>query len=198
MRKEKLEAEHAQEGESPIESIEMDEPEISRAQITEHTRALLQSLLLFSSLIGLWAIWNEVLPAMQVLGDIHLWSYSVEVEGVTKVVPITLTSVLFAILIAIITYVGARNLPGVLEITLFKYLPLDAGGRYAFSTICQYMISGIGAIVAFNYLGINWGSLKWLVAALGVGIGFGLQEIIANFVSGVIILFERPLLPAGF
>jgi len=193
MRKEKLEAEHAQEGESPIESIEMDEPEISRAQITEHTRALLQSLLLFSSLIGLWTIWNEVLPAMQVLEDIRLWSYSVEVEGVTKVVPITLTSMLFAILIAIITYVGARNLPGVLEITLFKYLPLDAGARYAFSTICQYVVSGIGAIVAFNYLGINWGSLKWLVAALGVGIGFGLQEIIANFISGVIILFERPV-----
>jgi potassium efflux system protein len=192
-RKEKLEAEHAQEGESPIESIEMDEPEISRAQITEHTRALLQSLLLFSSLIGLWAIWNDVLPAMQVFGDIRLWDYSVEVEGVTKVVPITLTSVLFAILIAIITFVGTRNLPGVLEITLLKYLSLDAGARYAFSTICQYVISGIGAIVAFNYLGINWGSLKWLVAALGVGIGFGLQEIIANFVSGVIILFERPV-----
>ncbi len=193
MRKEKLEAEHVQEGESPIESIEMDEPEISRAQITEHTRALLQSLLIFSSLIGLWAIWNDVLPAMQVLEDIRLWNYSVEVEGVTKVVPITLTSVFLAILIAIITFVGARNLPGVLEITLLKYLPLDAGARYAFSTICQYVVSGIGAIVAFNYLGINWGSLKWLVAALGVGIGFGLQEIIANFISGVIILFERPV-----
>ena len=192
-RKEKLEAEHVQEGESPIDSIEIEEPEISQAQITEQTRALLQILLFFSGLIGLWVIWSDVLPAMQVLEDIRLWSYNVEVEGVTKVVPITLTSVLFAMLIVIITYVGARNLPGVLEITLFKYLPLDAGARYAFSTICQYVVSGIGAIVAFNYLGINWGSLKWLVAALGVGIGFGLQEIIANFISGLIILFERPV-----
>jgi potassium efflux system protein len=121
------------------------------------------------------------------------WSYSVEVDGVTKVVPITLISVLFAVLIGIITFVAARNLPGVLEITLLKYLPLDAGARYAFETICQYVVFAVGFIIAFNYIGINWGSLKWLVAALGVGIGFGLQEIIANFISGLIILFERPV-----
>jgi potassium efflux system protein len=199
-RKEKLEIERAQGGESPppigetpLVSFEVEEPEISRAQITEQTRALLQTLLLFSSLIGLWVIWNDVLPAVHVLGDFRLWSYSVEVDGVTQVVPITLTSVLFAILVAIITFVGARNLPGVLEITLLKYLPLDAGARYAFSTICQYVISAVGFIVATNYMGINWGSLKWLVAALGVGIGFGLQEIIANFICGLIILFERPI-----
>jgi potassium efflux system protein len=197
---EKLEAEHEKEGDSPrpvgemqFEYFEIEEPEISQAQITEQTRALLQTFLFFSGLIGLWIIWQDVLPALNVLQDIRLWSYSVEVEGVTKVVPITLISMLFAVLIAIITFVAARNLSGVLEITLFKYLPLDAGARYAFATICQYVVYIIGLITAFNYIGINWGSLKWLVAALGVGIGFGLQEIVANFISGLIILFERPV-----
>jgi potassium efflux system protein len=89
-RKEKLEAEHEQAGESPIDSIEIEEPEISQAQITEQTRSLLQILLFFSGLIGLWVIWNDVLPAMQMLEDIRLWGYSVEVDGVTKVVPIPL------------------------------------------------------------------------------------------------------------
>ena len=199
-RKEKLEAERAQAGDAPsaggdeqIESIEMEEPEVSQAQITEQSRALLQTFLLFSALVGLWIIWHDVLPAVNMLGDIHLWSYSVEVEGVTKLLPITLVSVLFAVLIAIITFVAARNLPGVLEISLLKYLPLDAGARYAFSTICQYVVSAIGLIIGSKYIGINWGSLKWLVAAMGVGIGFGLQEIIANFISGLIILFERPV-----
>jgi potassium efflux system protein len=199
-RKEKFETERAQEDDSAspademqIESFEIEEPEISQAQITEQTRALLQTFLLFSGLVGMWVIWNDVLPALNVLEDIHLWSYSVEVDGVTQVVPITLVSVLFAILIAVITFVGVRNLPGVLEISLLKYLPMDAGARYAFSTICKYVVFAIGFITASKYLGINWGSLKWLVAAMGVGIGFGLQEIIANFISGIIILFERPV-----
>ena len=80
-----------------------------------------------------------------------------------------------------------------LEISFLKYLPLDAGARYAFSTLCQYAVSLVGIIITFNYIGISWSSLKWLAAALSVGIGFGLQEIVANFISGLIILFERPI-----
>ncbi len=51
----------------------------------------------------------------------------------------------------------------------------------------------MGALLALNTLGAQWSQLQWLVAALGVGIGFGLQEIVANFISGLIILFERPV-----
>ncbi len=42
-------------------------------------------------------------------------------------------------------------------------------------------------------LGLHWNSIQWLVAALGVGLGFGLQEIFANFISGIILLFEQPI-----
>jgi len=98
-----------------------------------------------------------------------------------------------SIVAAAITFIAARNLPGVLEISLLKYLPFDAGARYAFSKICQYVVSLVGIIITFNYIGISWSSLKWLAAALSVGIGFGLQEIVANFISGLIILFERPI-----
>jgi potassium efflux system protein len=45
----------------------------------------------------------------------------------------------------------------------------------------------------FNLLGGNWSEIQWLIAALGVGIGFGLQEIVANFICGLILLFERPI-----
>jgi potassium efflux system protein len=47
-------------------------------------------------------------------------------------------------------------------------------------------------VVTFGALGLRWSSIQWLVAALGVGLGFGLQEIVANFICGLIILFERP------
>jgi len=176
-----------------IESFDIEEPEISMDQINEQTRTLFQALLIFSTLIGLWTLWDDVLPALNILENFHLWSYSTEIDGVTQVLPITLKSVMIAVVVAAVTFVAARNLPGVLEITLLRYLPLDAGARYAFSAICRYAITTIGVIVTFNYIGVNWASLKWLVAALSVGLGFGLQEIVANFVSGLIILFERPI-----
>ena len=132
------------------------------------------------------------MPALNVVGDVGLWTYSTEVDGVTKTMPITLTSLVMALIFAAVTFVAARNLPGVLEITILKHLPMDAGARYAFTTLCRYAIVALGIILTFNNLGIRWSSLQWLIAALGVGLGFGLQEIVANFVSGVIVLFERP------
>jgi len=199
-RQERREAERVQQGDpgvsedqKEIKSLDIEEPEITRAQIDEQTRSLLQTILIFSVVLGLWAIWDEVLPALNVFENTTLWSYSVEVDGVTRMMPITLVNVMMAIVTATITFIAARNLPGVLEISLLKYLPLDAGARYAFCTICRYALSMVGIIIAFNYIGVSWSSLKWLVAALSVGLGFGLQEIVANFVSGLIILFERPI-----
>jgi len=70
---------------------------------------------------------------------------------------------------------------------------VSAGTRYTASTLLNYVILGAGILVALSRLGLDWSKLQWLVAALGVGIGFGLQEIVANFICGLIILFERPI-----
>ncbi|MGB9340513.1 MAG: mechanosensitive ion channel domain-containing protein, partial [Polyangiales bacterium] len=70
---------------------------------------------------------------------------------------------------------------------------LDHGVRYAYSTIAKYVVVLGGLALAFDAIGIGWSSIQWLVAAIGVGLGFGLQEIFANFISGLIILFERPI-----
>jgi potassium efflux system protein len=83
--------------------------------------------------------------------------------------------------------------PGVLEIAFLQRMSVEQGSRYAITTLTRYVIFSVGVIVLFNSLGWKWSQLQWLVAALGVGLGFGLQEIVANFVSGLIILFERPV-----
>jgi potassium efflux system protein len=175
------------------EAAAMDEMEITLEKMDEQTRTLLRVVVLFSLIIGLWAIWDQVLPAFRSVLDIRLWSSSAEVEGVTRQVPITLANLVTGIVVALITFVAAKNLPGVLEITLLNRLSMDAGARYAFTTVCRYVITAIGVIIAFSTIGFKWSQLQWLIAALSVGIGFGLQEIVANFISGIIILFERPV-----
>jgi potassium efflux system protein len=70
---------------------------------------------------------------------------------------------------------------------------MPAGSRYAVTTLTAYAVVSLGLVLLLATLGVQWSQLQWLVAALGVGIGFGLQEIVANFVSGLIILFERPV-----
>jgi potassium efflux system protein len=173
--------------------VSFDEKEITIDKMDEQTRKLLRTIILFATIVGLWLIWDQVLPAFRSISDIRLWSYSTEVEGVARTVPITIYNLFLAVIIAAITFVSARNLPGVLEISILNRLSLDSGARYAFTTVCRYVITAIGVIIAFSTIGFRWSQLQWLLAALSVGIGFGLQEIVANFISGIIILFERPV-----
>ncbi len=166
--------------------------EIGLAEIDEQTHSLLRTVMFVLVAFGLWAIWEPVFPAFGILNNMQLWSYSGVVDGVTTSVPISLANLIMAVVVVVITIIASRNLPGLLEITILNRLPMDPGARYAFTSVCRYAITAIGIIVAFNTVGFRWSSIQWLVAALGVGLGFGLQEIVANFICGLIVLFERP------
>jgi len=174
------------------EAAAIEEPEINLDQIYEKNRALLRTLMFFSASIGLWLIWDDVLPALNFLENIQLWRYSSVIDGVRTMMPITLADLMVAVIVAIVTVVAAKNLPGLLEIILLNWFPMDGGSRHAISMIFNYIITAIGVVVAFSIIGIQWSSIQWLIAALGVGVGFGLQEIVANFICGIIVLFERP------
>jgi potassium efflux system protein len=112
---------------------------------------------------------------------------------VAQTAPLTLWHLLEAILAGLITLVLVKNLPGVIEIMLKRRTTLDGGARFAFSTLVRYSITIIGTIVVFGLIGVTWSKVQWLAAALTFGLGFGLQEIVANFVSGLILLVERPV-----
>jgi potassium efflux system protein len=86
-----------------------------------------------------------------------------------------------------------RNVPGLLEIIILRRLPIDRGVRFAIITLFRYTLAVVGIVMAFTEIGIGWSKVQWLIAAMTVGLGFGLQEIFANFVSGLIILFEQPV-----
>ena len=106
---------------------------------------------------------------------------------------ISLWDLLQALAILTLTFFSARNLPGFLEVFVLNRLGVDAGTRYAITTVLGYIIIGAGVIIGFDQLGLQWSQLRWIATGLSVGIGFGLQKIIANFISGLIILFERPI-----
>ena len=106
---------------------------------------------------------------------------------------ITLQDIFLSILIAVITFVAARNIPSLLSLTVFNRINLGPGGNFALTTTARYLIVLIGVVLALGHIGITWGKVQWLAAAITLGIGFGLQEIFANFVAGIIMLFERPI-----
>ncbi|MFT4543080.1 MAG: potassium efflux system protein [Planctomycetota bacterium] len=106
---------------------------------------------------------------------------------------LTLADVLLALVFVLLTAVAAKNLPAFLELAVLQRLPLDGGSRYAVSTIVRYFILIVGVTVVSGAVGVGWEKVQWLAAALTFGLAFGLQEIFANFISGLIILIERPI-----
>lgn len=160
--------------------------------ISQQSETLLRTLSLVLAAIGLWMLWDDVFPALGIFDAITLWSINTGVEGEAPV-PINLGDLMLALAVGTGTVLAARNLPGTLEVMFLSRLRLEPGVGYAITTMATYIIVIIGIIAALAVLGLQWSKLQWLVAALGVGLGFGLQEIVANFVSGLILLFERPI-----
>ncbi|MCK5668137.1 MAG: mechanosensitive ion channel family protein, partial [Gammaproteobacteria bacterium] len=127
------------------------------------------------------------------LDDINLWDRLKLVNGEEKLLPVTLGDFTSALLISFIIIIVIRKLPALLEIIFLQRLDISPGLRFKVKTLINYALIIIGILWISSLIGISWSKVQWLVAALSVGIGFGLQEIIANFICGIIILFERPI-----
>lgn len=100
--------------------------------------------------------------------------------------------VLFFFSIGLLFYVSGKLNKLLVDKILIRY-NLDIGVRQSIGTITRYIIIVLGLFIIINTAGINLSAITVLFGALGVGIGFGLQNIFNNFISGLIILFERPI-----
>ena len=153
--------------------------------IQSQLQVLLRYIVVLAVLVVAWYVWSDVLPAIRILDRFVLWNSN---DAST-----TLTNGLLALILAIGTVVMGKNLPALLEITVLERLPIDHGGRHAAAIIFRYLVYVAGLLLVARTLNMSWSSVQWLAAAMTVGLGFGLQEIFANLVSGLIILFERPI-----
>ena len=138
--------------------------------------------------------WNDLAGVLTYLDHIYLWESIKIIDGQTITSTLSLGDVLLAIVIVIVAVVLNHNLPLLIERLFMIRKGVEAKSTsYTIKLITSYTITTLGVIFAASALGISWDNLQWLVAALSVGLGFGLQEIFGNFVSGIIILFERQL-----
>ena len=110
--------------------------------------------------------------------------------GATKV---TLIGFTVSIISLVLIYIVSKWLRHTLSTKILNRTRLDLGARESISTVTQYAVLVLGFIIVLQSLGIDLTALNVLAGALGVGIGFGLQNIANNFISGLIIMFQRPI-----
>lgn len=182
--RQEVEAPPERESEARVLEIETPEEEpIDMRVVQEQTRHLIGFVVGAILFVRLWLIWTEFAPVVDFLDRI-------EAFGGISLSDVGLIALILAIVIALI-----RNLPGLLEVAVFSRVSVVSGTRNAVITLAQYGIIVAGAVFLFNQIGIDWAQFGWIAAALSVGIGFGLQEVVANFISGLILLFERQVRP---
>ncbi len=107
--------------------------------------------------------------------------------------PITFWMIIYFSLLLFFLFFGTAKIKKWFVYKLLAKTNLDIGVRLAMGTIFRYILMVIGFTIILQFLGVDLSALTIIASALGVGVGFGLQNITNNFVSGIIILFERPI-----
>lgn len=168
------------EGELLVQEAEL-EQELDLEAIGEQTRRMMQFLYTIATVVAIFGLWSGTIPLIAVLE-------AVQVVGSLTLLGLTQTIVILAVMT-----IAVKNLPGVLELAVLRTTSVESGTRYAIVTLCRYTLMAIGFAAVARVLEIDWSKYAWIAAALSVGLGFGMQEVVTNFVCGIILLFERPV-----
>src|SRR5438309_9044539 len=107
--------------------------------------------------------------------------------------PITPSSVIMFLIVVALFTVTSHLLQQMVRTQVFSRMRIDEGTQYTLTRISHYLIMIVGAVVSFQFIGIDLTGLAIILGFLSVGIGFGLQNITSNFVAGLILLLERPI-----
>lgn len=111
---------------------------------------------------------------------------------------ITLMDAIWVVVIFVIAYIVSSMLQRGLNRLSQQWPSMNRGSIYALGRVSHYLILLVALVVGLATLGFNFTNAALVIGALGIGIGFGLQNIAANFISGLIILFERPVKVGDF
>ena len=168
---------------------------VSSLQMVAHHRELLEKriyrLLMWLAVMG-WLI--RYLSYLGLLDPV--WSLGQELLAAKLErgsLSISIGNVLEFVLTVWLAYLLSRFLRFVLQEDVYPRIDLAPGLSYAASSVLNYVILALGFVAGLGVLGVDFSKVGILAGAFSVGIGFGLQSVVNNFVSGLILLFERPI-----
>lgn len=182
-RQEAATAEGQREDLGEVVSIDEDEQELDLDSVGEQTRYVLKLFFGLGIATAVLSLWSATLPLISYLDTIRI----------PLTVEFTLLDLANVVLVVAVTWLVTKNLPGMLELAVLRASSMQSGTRYAITTICQYVVMATGLVLLVNVLNLDWAKFGWIAGGLSVGIGFGLQEVVANFICGLILLIERPI-----
>jgi len=107
--------------------------------------------------------------------------------------PITVMSITMFALVLAAFYLASRILNRIILRRILIRFEIEKSTRFRMVRITHYLVMVAGIVVAFQFVGLDLGGLAVIFGLLSVGIGFGLQNITSNFISGIILLFEQPI-----
>ncbi len=173
----------------------MEHPRLQESKIVVAVRPFLRkrlffvlaaaiSLSLFLRILPVWGLFSSSSEAWEKLfkSDISIGKVSLNLE-----------LLVLALLAVYISLSLSRIINKMLEEEVFPKTEVDPGARHAMGRLLHYFLVVVGLLMALSLLGVRLESFLVLGGALGVGIGFGLQHVANNFISGLILLFERPI-----
>jgi potassium efflux system protein len=138
-------------------------------------------------------VWDVDLALFEFISEQRLWSVASGDKAGTVAVAVTVGDLTRAIVILALCAAAWRHLSTCFAVAVFPRMPDDPGVRYAVLTLCRYAVLAVGLLCGLSAIHLGLDKIGMVLAALGVGLGFGLQEIVSNFVCGIILLLERPI-----
>ena len=142
-------------------------------------------LVAFAPLVAL--VWGATTHELQLLWQMAVSGFEIGGQRISLVDIITLLGVL------VLGLAATRALQRFLKVSVLAHTRMEAGGQQAIVTGIGYVGICVAAVIAVHLAGINLTNIAIIVGALSVGIGFGLQTVVSNFVCGIILLIERPI-----
>ena len=168
---------------------------LNRVRIVRNNAPLIRKrLYLFFEIVAWWYFLRGILNRLEVWDDIReFWHTLLETSLPLPEIEITLGNILASVLVFLGAVLLSRFIQFVLKEDVYPRVGVHPGRAISISTLTRYAMLIIGFVLATAALGFDANRFTLLAGAFGVGIGFGLQTIVNNFISGIILLTEQPV-----